>query len=217
MSELDRPTRKRLLEALDNLKRWLANELDNTITRQTAKIQTVGGTSPETPLPINANAMDAAIELHGTLDEWIMQVCLTHNRPWPGRLRIAPAATWLDNHYLDLMRHDDVVQAAHDIINAHDRAYRIVDLKDQRPLPELDQTKLAEADRMVRNASAASRLAKSIGYPDLTIRRVKYLRESERITPVRTVGKAIVFLFGDIRKAHEILREQEQEEQQAIA
>lgn len=209
-TELDRPTRKRLLETLHNLKQWLADELDNTITRQTAKTQTVGGTSPETPLPINTNAMDAAIELSGTLDDWINQVCLTHHHQHPGRLRIAPAAAWLDKHYLDLMRHEDITQAAHDIIKAHDRAYRIVDLKDQRPPRDLDQTKLAEADRMVLNASAASRLAKSIGYPDLTIRRVKYLRESERITPLHTAGKAVVFLFGDIRRAHETMIEEEQ-------
>lgn len=209
-SELDRPTRKRLLEALDNIKTWLAEELDNTITRQTAKVQTVGGASPETPLPLNVNAMDAAIELHGTFDDWILEVCRTHQIRFPGRLRIGPAAAWLDKHYLDLMRHDNVVEAAHDIINAHDRAYRIVDLKDQRPLPELDQAKLAEADRMVLNASAASRLAKSIGYPDLTIRRVKYLRESGRINPLPTAGKATLFLFGDIRRAHKEMIEEEQ-------
>ncbi|MCZ4649500.1 hypothetical protein O4106_22005 [Rhodococcus pyridinivorans] len=202
-NELDNPSRKMLILALHNISEWLADELDNTITRQTAKVQTVGGASPETPLPLNINAMDVAIELHGTLGDWINQVCLTHKHRHPGRLRIGPAAAWLYRHYLDLMRHENIVQAAKQIIESYDRAYRIVDLKDQRPLPEIDQTKVDEADRMVLNASAAARLAKSVGYQDLTVRRIKYLRESGRITPVHTAGRNVVFLFGDIRRAHQ--------------
>ena len=199
---LDKPTRKRLLTALANLATWLADELDTTIAKQTANSQMVGGPSAETPLPINTDALDAAVELHGTLSEWINQVCLTHSYEHPGRLRIKPSAAWLYHRYLDLMRHENIKQAAKDIIESHDRAYRLIDPR-QDPAWKRADPNIAAATEL--NPSGIEALAKELGgdYRTLTQARVESLGRNKHITPVRTIeGIGNIYRTGDVLVAH---------------
>ncbi|QIX48926.1 MULTISPECIES: hypothetical protein [Rhodococcus] len=203
MTELDRPTRARLLTALDNIATWLADELDTTIAKLTAQPDMVGGPSADTPLPINADAFDAALDLTGTLDDWINQVCLTHHQiAYPGRLRIQPAATWLYDHYLDLARHERIQQAAREIIEAHDRVYHLVEQKRDPAWKQADPIAAAATEL---NPSGLETLGRELGgdYSTLTRERVESLRRNGHITPVRAIeGIGNLYNTGDVLIAH---------------
>jgi hypothetical protein len=203
MTELDRPTRAKLLAALDNIATWLAEELDTTIAKLTAQPEMVGSPSSETPLPINADALDAAMELNGTLDDWINEVCRTHRHiTYPGRLRIQPSAAWLYNHYIDLFRHENVTAAARDIIEAYNRAYQIVEQKREPAWKQADPIAAAATEL---NPSGLETLGRELGgdYVTLTQERVESLRRNGHITPVRAIeGIGNLYDTGDVLIAH---------------
>lgn len=203
MTDIDRPTRAELLAALNNIATWLADELDTTIAKLTAQPEMVGSPSTETPLPLHPEAFDAALHLTGVLDDWIHQVCLTHHHiPWPGRLRIQPAATWLYEHYRDLARHESIQQAAHDIIEAHNRVYAIVESKRD---PTWKQADLHTAADTQLNARGIASLAKELGneYRTLTQERVESLHRNGHLTPLRHIdGIGHIYRTGDVLIAH---------------
>lgn len=229
---LDRPSQAKLAtllypgpndppEAHDSGIPSLLEDLAVTLTRQdritTGSLRVSNG-SDEQPLPISESAMEAEDLLHNTLVGWVRHVCEQRMLTCPVGDTLT-LARWLakPRHIIALGLTEGAEESLSEIQYAVRKARAAVDRPREKARAEPNGADLEEADAMVLNASAAARLAKSIGYPDLTIRRVKYLRESERITPVQTAGRNLLFLFGDVRKAHKILREQEQEEQQAIA
>lgn len=203
MTELDKPTRARLLTALDNIATWLADELDTTIAKLTAQAPMVGGPGAETPLPINADALDAAIHINGVFDDWINQVCLTHRHiTFPGRLRIKAAAAWLYNHYRDLMRHEHIQRAADDIIEAHNRVYAIVESKREPTWKDGDPNAAADTELNPRGLEA---LARELGadYTTLTQGRVESLHRGGHITALRHIeGIGNIYRTGDVLIAH---------------
>ena len=201
-TELDRPTRKRLIAALHNLTNWLADELDTTIAKLTANGKQVGGPSANTPLPINLDAFDAALELQGTLEHWINEVCATHNEPHPGRLRIKPSAAWLYAKSLELLRHEHIRHAATEILEAHDRAYTLVEQKRDPAWMHADPNTAAATEL---NANGIATLARELGddYRTLTQDRVESLHRNGHITPVRTIDHiGHLYRTGDVLAAH---------------
>ena len=127
LTRVEQDALKTLLDAIHN---WIAEALDDTLTRQNRF--TIGPRSGpqkrrETPLPFHAQASDAAADLNGTLMVWIEAVCQQRHYPWPGRLRNAPAAKWLAQHITGLALCDDAQDAADEITDAHKRVLRVID------------------------------------------------------------------------------------------
>lgn len=127
---LDRQQTTHLQTALTAIADWIADALDDTITRQN-RFQTGPKTmttkKAEQPLPYHQGASDAATDLAGTLDAWISHVCQQRRYPWPGRLRIADAARWLANRATALALCEGAHQASDEILDAHQRALKVID------------------------------------------------------------------------------------------
>lgn len=200
---LPREQQAELAELLDQVP-FLVEQLAITITRQDrlgAGPRISRGKTAQ-PLPYNVGASNAADALHDELAGWVRRVCEQRNLTYGSRNDTISLARWLRRWIIALALTEGADTALIDIEAVILDARHAIDRPAERPRSQPDQCEIAEADRMVLNASAASRLAKSIGYQTLTVRRIKYLRESGRITPIPTAGRSLVFLFGDIRKAH---------------
>lgn len=127
---LTRHEREQLAEKLGEIVNWLAEALDDTITRQTARptgprISTAK--RKDTPLPYVESASLIAQDLHATLTAWIETVCTERNYPWPGHLRIKDASQWLHTNIIGLTLLDDIRDAADEITHAYRRALNAVD------------------------------------------------------------------------------------------
>ena len=235
---LDRPSQAALIELLDQIP-GLVDDIAVTFARQEqfgSGVRVTKG-SDEQPLIANLHAGEIIRELHQELSGWVHLVAeqrhidiwpvgYTHPHNFIGPLQlgerrmripindwqpsIIELARWLKRWIIALALTEGAEDALPSIQKAVRQARRAADRPAEQLRPEPDQKEMAEADRMVLNASAAARLAKSVGYQDLTVRRIKYLRESGRITPVHTAGRTVVFLFGDIRRAHKQLIDDEQ-------
>lgn len=127
MDKLDQAALKRKLRSIYE---WVADALDDTITRQnrfSIGPKTGAQKRRETPLPFHPTASDAATDLNGTLAAWIDTVCQQRHYPWPGRLRNAAAARWLAAHITALALCEDSKDAADEITDAHLRVMRVID------------------------------------------------------------------------------------------
>lgn len=126
---LTREERKKLSARLTDVIEWLADELDNTITRQAARSDRAPRSqAAETPVNFHEPAARAAETLHACLGEWTEHVCTYATPTWPGRQRITGYAAWLNRHLIDLSKTPEAPQALHDIDLAVSRALRIIDL-----------------------------------------------------------------------------------------
>ncbi|WP_407107844.1 hypothetical protein [Rhodococcus aetherivorans] len=135
---LDRKHTNDLARMLGSIRRWIADDLDTVITKQTARAEHIGGRSAETPLPLHLDASDAAMDLHGVLTAWIDDVCIETTHPHPGPMRIREAAAWLERHVFDLARLPNAHQAYDEINDAYLRAYATVDLPERDKPPATD-------------------------------------------------------------------------------
>ncbi|ORM14121.1 hypothetical protein A5N77_03380 [Prescottella equi] len=208
---LDRSEISLLVDRLDKIVEWVAAELENAITCQTAftnKSITRVGKDEEVPLAFNERASDCGHQLLGTLRSWTNYVATEHGLPWPGDGRSPHFARWLSHHAFHLARTDDGARAYRQIIDAYNAAVSVVDRPAEKPLRQIDESKWAEARRLNLNARACVQMAHTMGaeYADLTQRRVKYLADEKIIAPV-WIAKAgrkteRVFILGDVLDAH---------------
>ncbi|NKS17777.1 hypothetical protein GS490_15775 [Rhodococcus hoagii] len=208
---LDRSEVSLLVDRLDKIVEWVAAELENAITCQTAftnKTITRVGKDEEVPLAFNERASDNAHELLGTLRKWTNYVATEHSLAWPGDDRTPHFARWLSRHAFHLARTDDAARAYTEIIDSFNSAVAMVDRPAEKPPRQIDEAKLDEARRLNLNARACVQMAHTMGaeYADLTQRRVKYLADEKVIVPVwiAKAGKRSerVFLLGDVLDAH---------------
>lgn len=135
---LDRQHTNDLARMLGSIRRWIADDLDTVITKQTARAEHIGGRSAETPLPIQIDASYVAMDLHAVLSSWIDDVCIATMHPHPGHMRTVAVAAWLERHVFDLARLRDARQAYDEINDAYLRAYATVDLPDRDKPPVTD-------------------------------------------------------------------------------
>lgn len=108
---------------------WLSEELDTTITKQAAmgSRHRDGGRSAETPMPLNIAASDAAMDLKGTLADWILKTCRGGGLPHPGRLRTPEASKWLRRNIMTLAKLEDAPDAYREIDTVHARTMAVID------------------------------------------------------------------------------------------
>jgi len=104
--------------------RWLAAELETTLSRQTSK--TGGGRSAETPLPFDPRASEAAYVLRSTLVAWTRVLAEQTGDPWPEDSCESMAA-WLSERLSWLVRHPAATEAHGEILAAVRDAQRVVD------------------------------------------------------------------------------------------
>lgn len=196
------------LDAILKTVPWLAHRLDETILRQDriggAPIPTLGGNdSTEQPLPYNHAASAVRDQLHNTLVGWTRHVLEQRGMYYQGDTSTAGTSRWLRAHIDALALTEGSAEALPDIDAATRSAWRVIDRPEERVRP-VDEQRLAEADRMVLSVRGIATLAKEMGgdCKALSARRVRYLRDIGAIEPVRSAGQALLYLVGDVRRAH---------------
>lgn len=208
---LDRSQIRLLVDRLDLIAEWVAEELENAITCQVAftdKTLARVTADSETPLAFNERASDCAHQLLGTLRSWTNYVATEHALPWPGDGRAPHYARWLARHVFHLASTDQAAQAYTEIIDSYNTATEVVDRPAPKAPRQIDQSEWEEARTLNLNARACAHMAHTMGadYADLTQRRVKYLADAGIITPVQVAqgGKRFerIFLLGDVLDAH---------------
>ncbi|QDP43697.1 helix-turn-helix DNA-binding domain protein [Gordonia phage PhorbesPhlower] len=116
-----------LSERLRELRDWVCQDLDDTISRQVAFGDKQDGKRTETPVVFNENAAEVAANLHGTLRAWVEHTCTHSTRAWPGEQRSAHYARWLDRHLIDLAKTEEAPTAVDELTDAWKQAKRAID------------------------------------------------------------------------------------------
>ncbi|WP_068160456.1 hypothetical protein [Rhodococcus phenolicus] len=188
---------------------WLAHQLDDTVRRQDriggAHIPSLGGTdSPEQPLPYNHAAADVRDQLRNTLVGWTRHTLEQRSMAYDGDDTLPGISRWLRRNIEALALTEGSAEALPDIDRAVRSAWSVIDRPGEKIQP-MDEQRLAEADRMMLSCHGIATLAKEMGGPckALTARRVQYLRDIGAIEPVQVAGRALLYLVGDVRRAHE--------------
>lgn len=196
------------LDAILKTVPWLAHRLDETILRQDriggAPIPSLGGNdSTEQPLPYNHIASNVRDQLHNTLVGWTRHVLEQRGMTYQGDTSTAGTSRWLRTHIDALALTEGSAEALPDIDAATRSAWRVIDRPEERLRP-IDEQRLAEADRMVLSKHGIADLARQLGdqYKTLTARRVQHLRDIGAVQPIQTAGRALLYLVGDVRRAH---------------
>ncbi|QDP12571.1 hypothetical protein FNU77_24075 [Prescottella equi] len=205
---LDRSEVSLLVDRLDKIVEWVAAELENAITCQTAftnKTITRVGKDEEVPLAFNERASDCAHELLGTLRKWTNYVATEHSLAWPGDGRTPHFARWLSRHAFHLARTDDAARAYTEIIDSFNSAVAVVDRPAEKTR-SIDDEKVEEARAWELNRDGIETAARQIGgpYTGLTARRVRTLARAGQIYPIRCVveTRAEIYRLGDVLDAH---------------
>ncbi|UYL87827.1 helix-turn-helix DNA binding domain protein [Gordonia phage OneDirection] len=114
-------------ERLRELRDWVCQDLDDTISRQVAFGDKQDGKRTETPVVFNENAAEVAANLHGTLRAWVEHTCTHSTRVWPGEQRSAHYARWLDRYLIDLAKTEEAPTAVDELTDAWKQAKRAID------------------------------------------------------------------------------------------
>lgn len=119
IEHLTRGEQQQLTTALTNVIDWIAETLDDAITRQHGHTTNpkVSGTT-EQPLPFNDRASEIGWNLRQTLNAWITETATARHYPQPGRLNLIPAARWLRRNIIGLAISDHAQTAADEILDA---------------------------------------------------------------------------------------------------
>lgn len=196
------------LDAILKTVPWLARRLDETILRQDriggAPIPTLGGNdSTEQPLPYNHIASNIRDTLRNTLVGWTRHMLEQRAMTYDGDETTAGISRWLRTNIDALALTEGSAEALPDIEAATRSAWRVIDRPEER-LRAVDEQRLAEADRMVLSKHGIADLARHLGdqYKTLTARRVQHLRDIGAVQPIQAPGRALLFLVGDVRRAH---------------
>lgn len=127
------PEQDKLTARLTVVTDWLADALDETVTRQTshaAEPLVSTGKAKERPFPFHPAASDVAWDLANTLASWARAIAAARTfDDLPDRLTIKASATWLaeSRHTGGLALMPDGAQGYDEILYAIDRAIAVVD------------------------------------------------------------------------------------------
>lgn len=201
---LPREQQAELVELLDQVP-FLVEQLAITITRQDrlgAGPRISRGKTTQ-PLPYNANASEAADNLHWELTGWVRRVCEQRNLTYDSRNNTISLARWLRRWIIALALTEGAEAALIDIEAAVSEARHAID----RPpphRPHINPELLAEADRQLLNARGIEHLARELDtrYRNLNRRRVHALHEAGRITPAANIEGTHLYRIGDVLVAH---------------
>lgn len=154
------------------------------------------------PLPYNIAALDAADRLAICLEGWAYWLANTRNINPPNGGIKTPAA-FLRRHLLLLAATEGSADAHRDITSEIRHARNASGRSHLQPIPKPNPTRVAQAHAEQLNARGIATLAKHIGAQGLTIRRIKHLRETGKIVPVRYADKRTpIYHLGDVLNAH---------------
>lgn len=154
------------------------------------------------PLPFNVAAVDAADRLLIELERWVYWLADARQIAAPNT-DCKGYANWLTRNILLLAATEGSESAHHDITSEIRHARNASGRSHLQPLPKPNPTRLAQAHAEQLNARGIATLAKHIGAQGLTIRRIKHLRETGKIVPVRYADKRTpIYHLGDVLNAH---------------
>lgn len=154
------------------------------------------------PLPYNVAALDAADRLAICLEGWAYWLANTRNINPPNGGIKTPAA-FLRRHLLLFAATEGSEAAHYDITSEIRHARNASGRSHLQPLPKPNPQRVAQAHAEQLNARGIATLAKHIGAQGLTIRRIKHLRETGKIVPVRYADKRTpIYHLGDVLNAH---------------
>lgn len=154
------------------------------------------------PLPFNVAAVDAADRLAICLEGWALWLAEIRNIN-PPTSTIKSNAAFLRRHLLLLAATEGSADAHRDITSEIRHARNASGRSHLQPIPKPNPARLAQAHAEQLNARGIATLAKHIGAQGLTIRRIKHLRETGKIVPVRYADKRTpIYHLGDVLDAH---------------
>ena len=154
------------------------------------------------PLPFNVAAVDAADRLAICLERWAYWLADARQIAAPNT-DCKGYADWLTRNILLLAATPGSEAAHHDITSEIRHARNASGRGHLQPIPKPNPQRLAQAHAEQLNARGIATLAKHIGAQGLTIRRIKHLRETGKIVPVRYADKRTpIYHLGDVLNAH---------------
>lgn len=154
------------------------------------------------PLPFNVAALDAADRLAICLEGWALWLAEIRNIT-PPNSTIKSNAAFLRRHLLLLAATEGSTYAHYNITTEIRHARNASGRSHLQPIPKPNPQRLAQAHAEQLNARGIATLAKHIGAQGLTIRRIKHLRETGKIVPVRYADKRTpIYHLGDVLNAH---------------
>ncbi len=183
----------------------LAVDLEVTVTRQ----DQIGSGGPRVstgervqPLPFNAAASEARTSLHAELVRWVRWVSECRNLILPNKDTASALARWIADNVIELALTEGSEDAPMELGAVIRHARSVID-RPQSEVIRVDPARLAQAHAEQLNARGIATLAKHIGAQGLTIRRIKHLRETGKIVPVRYADKRTpIYQLGDVLDAH---------------
>ncbi|WP_336874446.1 hypothetical protein [Rhodococcus qingshengii] len=154
------------------------------------------------PLPFNVAAVDAADRLLIELERWAYWLADARQIAAPNT-DCKGYANWLTRNILLLAATEGSESAHHDITAEIRHARNASGRGHLQPIPKPNPQRVAQAHAEQLNARGIATLAKHIGAQGLTIRRIKHLRETGKIVPVRYADKRTpIYHLGDVLNAH---------------
>lgn len=158
--------------------------------------------SPAARIPYDTSAHDAANYLDNELWTWANHVCEHRHQRYEGPASTIGMADWLRKHIVSLAMTPGADEAPHAfrrIIRSARRAARMSSEPEMWRYGSIDAARDTEL-----NASGIALAAKELGpeYARLTRERVKSLRRTGRITPVREYDGIPIYRLGDVLDAH---------------
>lgn len=156
------------------------------------------------PLPFNVAAVDAADRLLIELERWAYWLADARQIAAPNT-DCKGYADWLTRNILLLAATEGSEAAHHDITTEIRHARNASGRGHLQPLPKPNPQRIAEAGREQLNARGICVVAKQLGddYRDITMRRIKHLRETGKIEPVRYADKRTpIYRLADVLTAH---------------
>ncbi|OQQ28712.1 hypothetical protein A4U94_01320 [Prescottella equi] len=158
--------------------------------------------SQEFSIPYDTSAQDAANYLVTELYSWANHVCEHRGQTYDGAVTPIAIAKWLQDNMTSLAMtpgSEEAPRAIRKVVRSARRAARLSsDLESWR----YNSTHVARNTQL--NASAIEVAAKELGpeYAKLTRERVKGLRRTGRIEPVREFEGVPIYRLGDVMDAH---------------
>lgn len=204
---LDRKHQRMLREKLQCVPE-LVEDLSVTITRQ-ARIaprdsMKLHRKKPESKLPFHIAAADSADELQTCLVTWVRFVCTNRQVYYRNREDALSLARWLNRNMISLALCEGSEAAYADIAYHIDNCRQQVDLPPDDVLPDIDRTRLDQANRHILTAGQVDKIAGKLGKlaKGLNKRRVETLDRGGALKACAIDGDVKFYKLGEVLDAH---------------
>ncbi len=159
-------------------------------------------TSAVDTLPYDPTAQEVADRLMNELWTWADHVCQHRGQRYEGPVSAIGMADWLRVHMVSLAMTPGADEAPRTFRRLIRSARRAARMPGEPEVWRYGSTQVARDTQL--NASAIAVAAKELGpeYARLTRERVKGLRKTGRITPVREFEGIPIYRLGDVLDAH---------------